>query len=283
MPCAIMAGIWVRKPALKETDMARIICIGECSLNITLRADGTPAEGVPGGIIARVAAIMARRGQQVFMASDAAADAIGDAVVQFLADAGVDTRSIDRFTEGRTPLNVRVPAAGGAEESVIRYEKYPDEAFDIIWPRIDPGDIVLYGGHYAIDGRMRPRLARLLEHAADRKAIMIYFPGFMPQQEPRLTRVMPAILENLEWAQTTVTRTADLPVLFSTADAAAAFADRVSFYCPVMINIDAASGTLTRYTAEGAAHFGNVDGNSPDAIAEAIADIVLALADKGVQ
>ena len=61
---------------------------------------------------------------------------------------------------------------------MIRYEGYPEEAFDIIWPRIDPGDIVLYGGYYAIDKRMHQRMSKLLEHAAEREAVMIYLPDF---------------------------------------------------------------------------------------------------------
>ena len=55
----------------------------------------------------------------------------------------------------------------------------------------------MFGGYYAIDRRMRRRMLPLLQHAAERKALLVYLPGYLPQQEPRITRVMPSILENM--------------------------------------------------------------------------------------
>lgn len=218
--------------------MKKIICIGECSLNIVLGADGTPLGTTTGGRIANAAAVLARRGLPVSMASEISTDGVGDIVAQYLVDAGVDVHSVDRYTEGRTPVNI-FTIAGGAEvpSSLTRYEQYPAEAFDIIWPRVDEGDLILFGGYYALDSRMRPRLMRLLSHCIERKAVLVYLPGYLPQQEPRVTRVMPAVLENLEMSALVVTRSTDLKVIFGSDDAAAVYRDRINFYCPSMINI----------------------------------------------
>ena len=217
----------------------KIICIGECALDIVFGADSAPLGAIPGGRLANAAALLAREGLPVVMAAEAAADTVGDTVVEFLACAGVDTTGIDRFTEGRTPVTIYMPGADGQVKST-RYESYADDSFDIVWPRIDEGDIVLFGGYYAIDRRMRRRMLPLLQQAAERKALMVYLPGYMPQQEPRLTRVMPAILENLELAQVVVTRSVDLQLIFGTRDAAAAFRNHVGFYCNALVNVDAA-------------------------------------------
>lgn len=233
--------------------MKKIVCIGECSLNIVLAADGRPQGSMPGGRIANAAAILGRNKFNVVMASEVSDDAVGNIVVDHLTQAGVDVSSVDRYTEGRTALNVLVQSsveAGDAMPSLTRYENYPPEAFDIVWPRIDPGDIVLYGGFYSIDGRMRPRLSRLLAYAVERKAVLVYLPGFLPQQEPRITRVMPQILDNLEMANIVITRDKDLSLLFGIDTADACYRERIDFYCRSLINIDQRSGTLTYYSGK---------------------------------
>ena len=228
----------------------KIICIGECALDVVFGADGTPLGAMPGGRVANAAALLARDGAPVVMAGGAAADAVGDTVVAFLADAGADVRCIDRFTEGRTPVTIFMPAPDG-RMTATRYEDYTDECFDIVWPRIDEGDIVLFGGYYAIDRRMRRRMLPLLQHAAERKALLVYLPGFMPQQEPRITRVMPAILENLELAHVACTRSADLQIIFGARDAAACYRNHIAFYCPALLNTDAAARTISLYSPAG--------------------------------
>lgn len=233
--------------------MKKIICIGECSLNVILDSEGRPLGTMPGGRIANAAAMLARDKFEVIMASEASADPVGDIVVNFLASAGVDTKSVDRFTEGRTALNVFVAPgsdSANAMPSLTRYESYPDEAFDIIWPRIDPGDIVLYGGFYALDKRMRQRMTKLLEHAAEREAVMVYLPGFLPQQEPRITRVMPQILENLEMAHVVVTRNKDLDLIFGVKLPQTCYHDHIDFYCRSLINIDNTCNAITYYTGK---------------------------------
>ena len=231
--------------------MKKIICIGECSLNLVLDSDGKPLGSMPGGRIANAAALLAREDFAVIMASEASADPVGDIVVSHLSQAGVEVKSVDRFTEGRTTMNVFTwSATDDAMPSLTRYESYPDEAFDIVWPRIDPGDIVLYGGFYAIDRRMHTRMSKLLEHAVERGAVMVYLPGFMPQQEPRITRVMPQILENLEMANIVITRNKDLELIFGVKHPGTCYHDHIDFYCRSMVNIDNECEAITYYSGK---------------------------------
>lgn len=227
--------------------MKKIICIGECSLNIVLDKDGSPLGSMPGGRVANAAALLARDGLDVVMASEASADEVGDIIVSFLERSGADTHYIDRFTEGRTPVNIFTTSADGTR-TITRYENYPEECFDIVWPRIDEGDIVLFGGFYAIDGRMHPRMLRLIQHAAERKAVIIYLPGFMPSQEPRITRVMPALLENLELADLVVARNNDLQTIFGVSEGQKCFDKHINFYCRSMINVDTAAKEICYYS-----------------------------------
>ena len=228
--------------------MKKVICIGELSINMVLDASGQPLGALPGSRVANAAAILGRDKFNVIMASDAASDPMGDIAVRALTDAGVDISAVDRFTEGRTPLNVFVGASADNPGTITRYEQYPEECFDIIWPRIDEDDVVIFGGFYAIDRRMRTRLQRFLAHAVERKAVLVYLPGFLPQLEPRLTRVMPQILENLEMAHVVVARANDLELIFGAKATDACYHDHIDFYCRSLIAVEPACRRLSYYS-----------------------------------
>lgn len=228
--------------------MKKIICIGECGLDIIFR-NGQPESSNPGGRIVNAAAMLAKAGLPVYMASEASQDHVGDIVVDFLKQAGVDVRSVDRFTEGRTPVMLYFTESDG-RLSVSRYEQYPEECFDIVWPRIDEGDIVVYGGYYALDKRMHERMSQLLNHAVERKAVLVYLPGFLPQLETRITRVMPAILENLEYAHLVIARNTDLKLIFGVDNDGTAYHNHIDFYCRSLINVDIPNHRINYYSGK---------------------------------
>lgn len=232
--------------------MKKIICIGECSLNIVLGPSGEPFGSLPGGRVTNAAAILGGDDRfKVVMASEVSSDPVGDILAAYLTGHGVDITSLDRYTEGRTALNVFTARDAECEpESLTRYESYPEEGFDIIWPRVDEGDIVLFGGYYAIDRRMRPRLLRFLNNCVERKAVLVYLPGILPQQEPRITRVMPAILENLEMANVVMTRNNDLKLIFGVDNSETCYHDHIDFYCRSLINVDTVCRTISYYTGK---------------------------------
>lgn len=208
---------------------------------------------MPGGRIVNAAAMLARDTLPVVMASEAATDPVGDRVVRFLADAGVDTSSVDRFTEGHTPVTL-FTGSGEMPRTMTRYESYPDRGFDIIWPRVDDDSIVVFGGYYALDSRMRQRMLPFLNHCVERGAIMVYLPGFMAQRESRITRVMPAILENLELAHIIIARNNDLKLLFGVDSDQKCYTDRVDFYCRSMVNVDPVCRTINYFSGKEVTH-----------------------------
>lgn len=228
--------------------MKKIICIGECALDVIFHGS-MPVGSMPGGRIVNAAAMLARQGLPVSLVSELAQGPVGDMIASFLSDAGVDMSCVDRFTEGLSPVMLYTSDGDGVA-SVTRYEQYPDQCFDVVWPRIDEGDIVVFGGFYALDARMRPRMSQLLAHAAERKAVLVYLPGFMPQQEPRITRVMPAILENLEYASVVIVRNNDLQTIFGIDDGSRCYRNHIDFYCRSLINVDTASHCISYYSGK---------------------------------
>lgn len=228
--------------------MKKIICIGECSLDILFRGE-QPSGAMAGGRLVRAAAMMANEGLPVAMASEASADPVGDMVVKILTDAGVDCTSVDRFTEGRTPLSV-ITSGQGPVATATRYEQNGDGGFDIVWPRVDEGSVVLYGGYYAVDARVRERLVPFLNHCAERKAVMVYAPGFRNVGRRRLTHLMPAILENLELAHAVVATDTDLSLIFGLDDSDRCYSDHIDFYCRSLIACDTRRHRLCYYSGK---------------------------------
>ncbi len=228
--------------------MKQIICIGECALDTVFSA-GRPVGAMPGGRIYNAAIAMARRGLPVTLASEAAADPVGDILVDALADAGVDTACVDRFIQGRSPLVVLTPDAD-CNYKVTRYEEYgTDGGFDIVWPRVDDETIVVFGGYYTLDARMRERMEPFLKNCSERKAVMVYVPGFHADRQRRMTRVMPTILENIEMADLVISRTDDLAHIFEEASDGDCYADHIDFYNCAMINIDPTARSLRFFNA----------------------------------
>ncbi len=219
----------------------KIIIIGESSLEVIFEND-LPKDSFPGGVLLNAAAKLGDAGRQVNFVSEAANDHVGDIIVRFLESNGVEIRSIDRYTEGTTPVQLIFQGAG--KESSVRYGSYPQESFGVVWPRIDPDDIVVFGGYYSVNPRGHDRIYDIIKYASERHAIVIYVPNFDMNRVHRITRVMPAILENFESSNLVLTRTSDLRDIFGKDDAAKAFRDHVSFYSFNMVNFDASSETL---------------------------------------
>ncbi|MCM1503828.1 MAG: carbohydrate kinase family protein [Muribaculum sp.] len=221
----------------------KIIIIGESSLEIIFKNDH-PEESFPGGVLLNSAARLGAATRQVSFVSEAANDHVGDMIVKFLESNNVEVRSIDRYTEGTTPVRLIFENSdGGAAPAPIRYGSYPQESFGVVWPRIDPDDIVVFGGYYSVDPRGHDRIYDIVKYAAERRAIVVYVPNFDRSRVSRITRVMPAILENFESSSIVVSRTADLRDIFNKEDASKAFKDHVSFYSFNMVNYDEDSRT----------------------------------------
>lgn len=66
----------------------------------------------------------------------------------------------------------------------------------------------------------------------------------MPSQTPRITRVMPAILDNLERAHIVITDTEALTTIFDNTDGRACYEQHIRYSAPVMVHVDGAAATI---------------------------------------
>lgn len=203
--------------------------------------DGKPLASYTGGRIANMSASLGRCGIHVEYVSECACDKIGDMVVDFLKSNNVGTGSIDRFTDGKSQVSLIFRDSNGKED-YAEYVSYPDTRFNVLWPRIEEGDIVVFGSYFAIDSKPRKGLLELLNYARERKAVIVYLPGFHKELCTRITRVMPEILENLEFADLVIARQADMEIIFDKSDALASYNEHIKFYCPNFVFTDSNNG-----------------------------------------
>lgn len=227
--------------------MRQIIAIGKSAF-YTVFAGSAPQQSYVGGRIANAASSLAIAGLPVTMVSECADDAVGDIVVDFLKNNGVDVSSVDRYANGATPLTAIFSNADGTEKRV-NYGVFPADRFDVMWPRINKDDIVIFGGLYAVENQQRKRFSEILQYAYDRKAILVYLPGFETRINYSITKVMPNILENLELADVVVATDADLNGIFPGEDSAKCHRNHM-MYCQRFMSIDS-GGNTTIYGRSG--------------------------------
>lgn len=215
--------------------MRKIIAIGESVLD-TVFENRQPVKAFVGGRIANAAASLGMLGIHVSMVSECCTDIVGDTIIDFFNRHQVDVKSIDRFTDGATAFSAIFNDP--QEARIVNYGKYPDDRFDVVWPRIDEDDIVIFGSLYAIDVPQRERLFEMISYAAERKAIIIYLPGFQHGINFRITKVMPAILENLEIADLVLALDSDINTIFPGEAPEEAFKNHIGFYDNTYIHVN---------------------------------------------
>lgn len=229
--------------------MRKVISIGESVLDTVFRGD-KPIKSMIGGRIACASATLGEMGVPVSMVSECCNDWVGDRIIEYLDRHNVDTHSIDRFTDGSTAFSAIFRQDDGSEK-IVNYGQYPpDNRFDVVWPRIDEDDIILFGSLYAIDTPQRERLFELVNYAQSRGAIIIYLPGFQHGINFRITRVMPAILENLEVADIVIAHDRDIANIFPGEASDGAYSRHIEFYCPNYVHINQ-NLTLSLFSRQG--------------------------------
>ncbi len=222
--------------------MRKIIAIGESILD-TVYCNHRPERTFVGGRVSNAAASLGELGLQVSMVSECCTDKVGDWVIDFFESHHVDTKSIDRYPDGSTPLAAIFKDDSGIE-SIVNYGAYPLNRFNVIWPRIDEDDIVLFGSYYAIDEPQRERLFDLLSYACERKAIVVYLPGFQHGTQFNLTKVMPNILENFEVSTIVIDHDKDINNMFPNQDSEKVWNNHIKFYGPTYIHINPAENAI---------------------------------------
>ncbi len=230
--------------------MKKVIIIGECELLVLFR-NNHPWRTVPGGEMLNAAAALGTAGADVSFVGEVASDHVGNILTDYLQSHGVGVRSVDRFTDGVTPATLIFTDDHDHVCHKVRYERYSAQAFDVIWPKIDRGDIVVVGGCYTLADRVSQRVTDIIRFAIDRKAIVVYAPLLDDERIPRITHFKPTILDYLDMASLVVTVDGDIRALCGTDEGEKAYRNHIRFHCFNHLHLDFEHKLITLFTRNG--------------------------------
>ena len=232
--------------------MRSVFGIGETILDIIFK-EGQPYKAVPGGSVFNGLISLGRLQVPVTFISELGKDQVGDLILRFMEQNHISTRYIDRFPDGKSPISLAfLDANRNANYSF--YKDYPTERLDVPFPRIEADDIFIIGSYYALNPALRPRMVEFLQYARERKAIIYYDLNFRKAHAHEAIRLMPTVLENLEYADIVRGSDEDFLNLFGQQDGERVYADHIQFYCDRLITTKGAQG-VELYTSRFKQHY----------------------------
>lgn len=213
--------------------MRKIIGIGESILDIIFR-NQQPSHAVPGGSTFNTLISLGRLGIPATFISEIGHDTVGDMILDFMQKNHVATENLDIFCDGKTPISLAFLDEKN-EARYMFYNQFPQERLNFVWPRIEQDDIVVFGSYFALNVALRDKVRELIEFAKERKAIIYYDPNFRNAHAHEAVKLMPSVLENLEYADLVKGSVEDFNNLFHLTEPQKIYTDHIQFYCPNFI------------------------------------------------
>lgn len=217
--------------------MRKVIGIGETILDILFR-DGQPQAAVPGGSVYNAVISLGRMGQNVTFISETGNDRVGEMILANMRENGVDTANVNVFPEGKSPVSLAFLNERNDAEYIF-YKDYPRQRLEVNMPEISSDDIIMIGSYFAITPVLRDKVKELLDRAHDAGAIIYYDVNFRSTHANEAIKLMPAIIENFEYADILRGSAEDFQNMFRQPDADKVYCNHVGFYCPNFICTDA--------------------------------------------
>lgn len=216
--------------------MRKVIGIGETILDILFR-DGQPTAAVPGGSVYNAMVSLGRMGADVTFISETGNDRVGRMILSHLRDNGISTESVNVFPEGKSPVSLAFLNEHNDAEYLF-YKDYPRLRLDVTLPPVSRDDIIMIGSYYAVTPVLRDKVKELLDAARQAGAIIYYDVNFRSTHASEAIKLMPAILENFEYADILRGSAEDFQNMFRQGDPDIIYRRHVGFYCPQFICTD---------------------------------------------
>ena len=232
--------------------MRSVFGIGETILDIIFKEE-QPYKAVPGGSVFNGLVSLGRLQVPVTFISEVGKDQVGDLILRFMAQNHISTQYIDRFPDGKSPVSLAFLDANRNAKYAF-YKDYPTQRLEVPFPRIEADDIFIIGSYYALNPALRPRMVEFLQYAHERKAIIYYDLNFRKAHAHEAIRLMPTVLENLEYADIVRGSDEDFLNLFGEQAGDRVYADHIQFYCDRLITTYGANG-VDLYTSRFKQHY----------------------------
>ena len=231
--------------------MRKVFGIGETILDIIFRND-QPQKAVPGGSVFNGLISLGRLNVPVSFISELGNDRVGDMIRDFMEDNHITTEFVDRFPDGKSPISLAF-LDDDKNANYIFYKDYPAQRLEVPLPKIEKDDIFVFGSYYSLNPVLRTRMVEFLQYAQERKAIIYYDPNFRKAHAHEAIRLMPTVLENLEFADIVRGSDEDFQNLYG-SDAQEVYKEHIQFYCDRFLTTHGANG-VNLHTRNFTRHF----------------------------
>ena len=228
--------------------MRKVIGIGETILDIIFR-DNHPVDAVPGGSAYNALVSLGRVGVPGIFISETGADRVGEMIVSFLEENGIDGSDVRMFKGVKSPLSLAFLNERNDAEYVF-YKDHPNDKLEMTMPEISPDDILLISSFYAVNPVIRPQMKRVLDHARQSGAIIYYDVNFRPSHRDEVDELLPNILDNFAYADIVRGSDEDFQVMFSKDDSRQVYQENIMQRCDTFIYTRGAR-PIDIFTADG--------------------------------
>ncbi len=232
--------------------MRKVFGIGETILDIIFRND-QPQKAVPGGSVFNGLISLGRLNVPVSFISELGNDRVGDMIRDFMEDNHITTEFVDRFPDGKSPISLAF-LDDDKNANYIFYKDYPAQRLEVPLPKIEKDDIFVFGSYYSLNPVLRTRMVEFLQYAQECKTILYYDPNFRKSHAHGAIRLMPTVLENLEFADIVRGSDEDFQNLYGKSDAQKVYKEHIQFYCDRFLTTHGANG-VNLHTRNFTRHF----------------------------
>jgi fructokinase len=178
--------------------MRKVFGFGETVLDIIFK-EGQPRAAKPGGSVLNAFVSLGRLGWEPCFVSEYGQDNVGRLIDEYLTENGVNTKFINRFTDGQSALAMAFLDENNNANYTF-YKNFPEERLQDLPENIAADDIVLFGSIYASSREVRKSVLRFLEIGRERGAVIVYDPNFRRAHLAELEELKPRIIENINYA-----------------------------------------------------------------------------------
>ena len=209
--------------------MRKVIGIGETILDIVFK-NNQPTKAVPGGSVFNGLISLGRAGMNTTFISEVGNDRVGDTILNFMKENGINTDHVCVYPESKSPISLAFLNEKNDAEYLF-YKDYPNLRLDVELPEVCSDDIVMFGSFYAISPQLRDKIKELLDKARSVGAIIYYDVNFRSTHKNDAIKLLPTILENFEYADIVRGSGEDFENMFGLTDADKVYKNKVEFYC----------------------------------------------------
>ncbi len=223
--------------------MQHIYAVGETILDIIFR-DHQPRTAKPGGSSFNASITLGRLDAPITFISEMGNDRVGDLILDFMNENGVDANYLSRYENGQSAIALAFLNEKSDAEYQF-YKDYPHQRLNVEFPEFKKDDLLVFGSFYALNPGIRPRVKELLVKARKAGVTIMYDPNFRSTHAPERTDLLSVIKENMGFATIVRASDEDLINIFDVDNPDEAW-EHVRPHCSILIYTANADGVYLR-------------------------------------